>query len=337
MKPITIIGGGLAGLTLGIALRRQGVPVTVLEAGDYPRHRVCGEFISGRGLDTLRRLNLLDDRVASDARLARTTAFYVRGRKIFSRCLPQEAICISRHHLDAFLAEKFRGEGGDLQIRVRWTRALDGEGVVRASGRRVQPQAHGARWYGLKAHAKDVALSADLEMHFDGDGYVGLCQLAGGRVNVCGLFRDAARRTADRFEGLRGREGTELKARLREARWDEESFCAVAGLPPYPRLAADGACVGDALGMPAPLTGNGMSMAFESAEIASRHLILYARGAADWSGAVGQMRRAFRGVFQGRLWWSSLLHRVLFGGQVPPEIWGIFAPLCWRGLFHATR
>ena len=55
MKPITIVGGGLAGLTLGIGLRQRGVPVTIWEAGRYPRHRVCGEFISGNGqavLDT---------------------------------------------------------------------------------------------------------------------------------------------------------------------------------------------------------------------------------------------------------------------------------------------
>ena len=46
-RALTIAGGGLAGLSLGIALRSRGVPVRVVEAGSYPRHRVCGEFISG--------------------------------------------------------------------------------------------------------------------------------------------------------------------------------------------------------------------------------------------------------------------------------------------------
>src|SRR5580693_8216081 len=48
-KPITIVGGGLAGLALGIGLRQRDVPATIWEAGHYPRHRVCGEFISGHG------------------------------------------------------------------------------------------------------------------------------------------------------------------------------------------------------------------------------------------------------------------------------------------------
>ncbi|MDB6025304.1 MAG: putative electron transfer oxidoreductase, partial [Verrucomicrobiales bacterium] len=44
-RPITIVGGGLSGLTLGIALRQRGIPTTIWEAGRYPRHKVCGEFI----------------------------------------------------------------------------------------------------------------------------------------------------------------------------------------------------------------------------------------------------------------------------------------------------
>lgn len=76
MKPITIVGGGLAGLTLGVGLRQRGVPVAIHEAGHYPRHRVCGEFISGRGQATLARLGLRELFDQAGAVSARTTAFF---------------------------------------------------------------------------------------------------------------------------------------------------------------------------------------------------------------------------------------------------------------------
>ena len=58
MKNVTIVGGGIAGLSAGIALRQRGVPVTVIESKEYPRHKVCGEFISGRGLEILARIGI---------------------------------------------------------------------------------------------------------------------------------------------------------------------------------------------------------------------------------------------------------------------------------------
>jgi 2-polyprenyl-6-methoxyphenol hydroxylase-like FAD-dependent oxidoreductase len=61
-RPVEIIGGGLAGLSLGIALRHRGLPVTIREAGHYPRHRVCGEFITALDEDTKQALHLAGPR-----------------------------------------------------------------------------------------------------------------------------------------------------------------------------------------------------------------------------------------------------------------------------------
>src|SRR5262245_47504238 len=100
LMPITIIGGGLAGLTLGIGLRQKEIPVTVYEAGRYPRHRVCGEFICGRGLDALARLGLHQAFVQAGATFARTAAFFVGERSSPVRPLPKPALCLSRFKLD---------------------------------------------------------------------------------------------------------------------------------------------------------------------------------------------------------------------------------------------
>src|ERR1039458_4692061 len=121
LKPITIVGGGLAGLTLGIGLRQRGIPVTVWEAGQYPRHRVCGEFISGRGQDVLARLGLLESFRQAGSVPARTAAFFLGRIASPVRSLPAPALCLSRFVMDALLAAQFRQAGGELRQNTRWS------------------------------------------------------------------------------------------------------------------------------------------------------------------------------------------------------------------------
>src|SRR5579862_9016932 len=165
LKPITIIGGGLAGLTLGIGLRQRNVPVTIWEAGHYPRHRVCGEFISGRGQDVLKRLGLLELFEQAGTLPARSARFFLGQTGSPLRSVQPPALCLSRFTLDRMLAERFRAKGGELREGARWTNDCRGEAIVRATGRRVQPVEDGWRWFGLKVHAREVQLGADLEMH----------------------------------------------------------------------------------------------------------------------------------------------------------------------------
>jgi 2-polyprenyl-6-methoxyphenol hydroxylase-like FAD-dependent oxidoreductase len=267
-ETVTIVGGGLAGLTLGIGLRQRGVPVTAWEAGRYPRHRVCGEFISGGGQNSLARLGLLEGLQKAGAGSAENAAFFAGKTMVAARPLPEAALCVSRFVLDEWLAREFQRLGGELRLGARW-RGEFGTGIVRANGRRAEPVTDGWRLFGLKVHARDVALAADLEMHFVPSGYVGLCRLAGGEVNICGLFRsksvvpDLAQRWR---EWLGGPPASALHSRVAEARFDEDSFCSVAGLCLRPQRATqrNECCVGDALTMIPPVTGNGMSMAFES-------------------------------------------------------------------------
>ncbi|HEU5397107.1 MAG TPA: FAD-dependent monooxygenase, partial [Verrucomicrobiae bacterium] len=162
--PIQIAGGGLAGLTLGIALRRQDVPVTIFEAGRYPRHRVCGEFINGRGVEVLETLGLKRKLFDAGAFSAETAAFFIGRSQSPARRLPRPAVCLSRFVMDELLAAEFQRLGGDLRLGSRWQNDF-GEGVVRATGRRLHSPADGCHWFGLKAHAANVSLAADLEMH----------------------------------------------------------------------------------------------------------------------------------------------------------------------------
>src|SRR5262249_37653299 len=108
-REIEIIGGGLAGLSLGLALRRADVPVTLYEAGTYPRHRVCGEFITGLGVSTIARLGL--ESFVRDALRHHDVAWHLGEDAPRIQKLPSPALGISRWALDARLAEAFVRSG----------------------------------------------------------------------------------------------------------------------------------------------------------------------------------------------------------------------------------
>ncbi len=342
-EPITIAGGGLAGLTLGIGLRQRGVPVTVWEAGRYPRHRVCGEFISGRGQAALARVGLLDGLRRVGIGSATSAAFFEGNTMIATRPLPEAAWCVSRFILDEWLAQEFQRLGGELRTGARWTGEF-GAGVVRASGRRAEPVVEGWRLFGLKVHARGVALDADLEMHFLPAGYVGLCRLPGGEVNVCGLFRSATTvpDLAQRWRAwLGGPAGSVLHSRLAGAQFDEDSFCSVAGLGLRPqRATARHECgVGDALTMIPPVTGNGMSMAFESAELALGPLVKFSHGERTWAQAQREIATACDQQFAARLRWAAWLQRALFFPPARAALLGLAARSAWgwQAVFRRTR
>jgi hypothetical protein len=313
MKPVEILGGGLAGLSLGLALRRAGPPVVLHEAGDYPRHRVCGEFITGLDAATRRTLRL--DAFLSDARAHHEVAWFRRDAVFHRHALPAPALALSRHALDHQLAIAFVASGGELRTRSR-PAAVTAPGRVFAHGR--QP-ALDSPWLGLKVHARRLALSAPLELHLGDRAYVGLCSIEQDRVNICGLFHRRPELRVDRSQALlahlRASGLGPLADRLAAAGLDPDSHCAVAGLAfgPSPRPAADldRLRLGDAHALIPPFTGNGMSMAFRSAALALEPLLAWSRGQLEWSSAVARVRASLHARFRLRLASSALLHPAL--------------------------
>jgi flavin-dependent dehydrogenase len=341
-KPIQIVGGGLAGLTLGIALRKREISVTIFEAGNYPRHRVCGEFVSGRGLEVLDAMGLKQKFLEAGAIEARSAVFFSGNSSSAVRELPSPALCLSRFAMDKLLADEFQKCGGELRTGTRWQSDFS-EGIVRANGRQVQATENGWRWFGLKAHARNVSPAADLEMHVFKDGYVGICKLAGGEVNVCGLFRrkssDAPQQNG--FNLLRGNAGSVLNERLARAEFDDNSFCSVAGLSFKPLRATDksGCCIGDALTMIPPVTGNGMSLAFESARLASGPLADFSRGDISWAQARQRIARACDENFSRRLRWAGWLQGLMFSPllRTCPGNFIFRSQAIWDMMFDRTR
>ncbi|RYD29444.1 MAG: hypothetical protein EOP87_18325, partial [Verrucomicrobiaceae bacterium] len=225
-REITIAGGGLAGLALASALRRHGVPVTVLEAGNYPRHRVCGEFISGTSGETLERLGIAG--LFEGSLRHHTLAWHESGRLIHRDRFAEPAIGISRYRLDERLRQHAVLSGTDVRSGVR-ARPEPREGLVWAAGRRPK----NGQWVGLKAHVRGLTVTADLEMHMGANGYAGLAGVEDGWTNVCGLFQiDRSLRATgtDLLAAYLAAGGNHALAdALRGCEWREQSFSAVAG------------------------------------------------------------------------------------------------------------
>ena len=161
-----------------------------------------------------------------------------------------------------------------------------GEGVVLATGR---PRRE-SRWIGLKAHYESLDLATDLEIHMGRGAYVGMTRVENGRVNVCGLFRRKQPVTgAESREQMlpRALDEAEMRGaatRLRAARVDAASIKGVNQFfLGWQRRADEGEVrIGDTASIIPPFTGNGMSMAFQSALIAVEPLVDWARGSASW-------------------------------------------------------
>jgi len=308
-REITIAGGGLAGLSLAIALRQHDVPVTVLEAGSYPRHRVCGEFISGVTHETLVNLGIAG--IFQDALRHRTLSWHDQGKRFYQGRLSEPALGISRLLLDDRLRELFEEMGGVLKTGTR-VRAEPQEGFVWAAGRRATK----GRWLGLKAHVRGIPMSADLEMHSGTNGYAGLAGIEDDWINVCGLFkidRSIEAKGPDLLPAyLEAGSNRVLAAALRAATWREGSFSAVAGFELGRQPAIPGVvCLGDAESMIPPFTGNGMSMAFQSAEIAIQPLLAWAENTGPWDTVGERIASDLRKRFRRRLATAGTLHHVI--------------------------
>ncbi|MEK7858604.1 MAG: FAD-dependent oxidoreductase [Elusimicrobiota bacterium] len=230
---IAVIGGGIAGSALAALLARSGRDVLLLEKDRFPRHKLCGEFLSAESQGLLRRVGCLDEVLAlRPARITQGRFFAPSGRDaVFD--LGGTALGVSRWSLDALLFRHARSSGASAQEGARVARLEDVSGasrlsvewddgrrstvearlVVGAYGRRSPLDAQLARAFlsgpacalGLKRHHRPAdteggrrllrELEGRVEIHLFKDGYCGLSFVEGGLVNVCLLLEKSLLRS----------------------------------------------------------------------------------------------------------------------------------------------
>ena len=367
-----VIGGGLAGCSTALQLARRGHSVLLAEQSTYPRHKLCGEFLSPEAQSSFRRLEVLDAvRDAGASTMTRTLLTAPDGTAT-EHALPDSALGLSRHHLDQLLFQHACTAGVDGRPGTRVTGvdgSLDEGFAVTVGGETVEAHlvlgAYGRRghldrtldrpflkqrtpYVGFKAHyagpsAADV--SNTIELHSAPGGYCGLSPVEDDRINVCWIGHTDALTNAGGTPGAMLedslRQNPVLDERLQGLHRVSDRFEAVSQVPlmPKSRFAGDVCMIGDAAGMIAPLCGDGMAMALRTADLVTPLASEYLDGRRPASSFRSAYRTAWSNAFGRRMRLGRWIHAVAFrpgAARFLVQSCRVLPPLA-RWLIRSTR
>jgi len=306
---VIIVGGGLAGLSSAILLSRKNYKVLVLEKESYPKHKVCGEYISMESKPFLQSIGLPIEEMNLPV-ISKLMVTDIRGNEI-NTGLPQGGFGISRFKLDSMLAELAQKEGAILLTKTRADNIqFEDEVFTVTSGSQtfISKMACGTwgkrsnidiKWerpftqkksnslnnyVGIKYHISYPWPEGYIGLHNFTDGYCGISRIEDGKCCLCYLTTAASLQ----------KNGNDVKKMERDVLmknpWLNKIFADAEFLYESPvaisQISFDKKeqvynhvlLLGDAAGMITPLCGNGMSMAFRSAKIASEIIDAFLQG-----------------------------------------------------------
>jgi menaquinone-9 beta-reductase len=305
VRDVIIVGGGPAGCAAAIFLRRQGRDVLLLDQARFPRDKVCGEGISPEAWPLLRRLDLepvvkaMQPHPLRGMTLVAPDGTSVRG-DYGDRC----GFAMRRRDLDHVLLCGARAAGvevregsrvtdlvttgdmisGIVTERARVRETLSGRLIVGADGRRsVVARRLGLlslhprfRKFAVRSYWDGVeGLEERGEMHVGGGGYCGIAPLSPARANITFVvdqrdMRPAGGVLADFFHTTLSHRWPGIAERLTHASLLEEPRAIGPLALVARRLSAPGVLlIGDAAGFYDPFTGEGVTLALRSAELAA--------------------------------------------------------------------
>src|ERR1035441_4625557 len=191
MRAVHVVGGGPACVMAAFAAMREGAGVRIFEKFAFPRHNVCGEFLSPAILPLLRRAGC--EAGFLQLRPAVLSAMRLHfGTRVIRHPLPELAYGVSRYELDRLLLEHAASAGAQV-VREHWSTAAQGVTVILAAGRRsIAPG--GDRLFGFKAHFSGP-VNDNVELCFFQNCYVGISAIENRATNVYGLAPERSLRS----------------------------------------------------------------------------------------------------------------------------------------------
>ena len=221
---VIVVGGGPAGSSTAFFLARAGVDVTLLDRAQFPRDKVCSEYLSPQASRILASMDALGDIEATGpARLSGMRVHAPNGATIHGEFVAQhgfkgysdKGLAVRRTILDEILLDRARRAGVNVEEGVRVvdvmrnsrggvtgvitagpnggqnerpaTLVVGADGLRSVIGRRlglIRP----SRWprrIALVAHYSGVEGVSDFgEMHVGRDGYCGVANVGNDLTNV---------------------------------------------------------------------------------------------------------------------------------------------------------
>ncbi|OYU84680.1 MAG: oxidoreductase [Flavobacterium sp. BFFFF2] len=294
---VAIIGGGIAGLSLSIDLKKRGHQVIVIEKGTYPRHKVCGEYISMESHHYLQQL--CPALAAIHLPMINQFKLTTGSSKAFTTALDLGGFGISRYLLEELLFHEAKNQGVvfmlnkkalDIHFDVHQNKyaiqtsssAVHAALVCNATGRKSNLKTAGAKridtnYVGIKYHIKMPRNPNLIEIHNFPGGYCGISNIEEDKSCLCYMvnakYLQKGQHAITELEKTNLFKNSHLEEVFTTADFLFKQPVTVSGINFLIKQPVSDECffLGDAAGSMAPITGNGMSMALRSASVLAQH------------------------------------------------------------------
>lgn len=298
---IVIVGGGLAGLCNAIHLSKFDKKVLLIEKNNYPKHKVCGEYISNEVLPYLEFLNVNPFDFGAvkidDFQLSTTK------NKVITAKLPLGGFGISRYTLDFELYKKAKENGVEIlqdqvininfkkdvfTVETKENNSFTSKICIGAFGKRSLLDIKFERdfikkkspYLGVKIHVKGNFPKNKVALHNFKGGYCGVSKVENDVINLCYITNFSSFKKHKNITDFQENvvfKNTFLKEMFQNASpiWKQPLSISQISFEPKKPVENHIIMSGDAAGMIHPLCGNGMSMAIQSAQIASKLILNY--------------------------------------------------------------